>query len=414
MLKPRKRMFFALEETQNQLTFFKDESDFVKRKEPVGTIPLANAACTVAEQSGTSFAIHANGRTYGFDADNERSAEHWMSALQNRRESVDLNENIRKTSRPLSRRPPKMSRSRSASLPSESELQSAQRTQRYTLEHRRSVAPFPRVLPTDVEARDDIGVVDKERVEGKGDRLPSWFDEWIRSWLNDQSFSVPPYGTEKTNITEASVTTEELYRLREITNRQKERIQELNENNKKLIVQMSQLREFQLATLIAQNKFLNAEVLRLSERSEAEQRVIEKLKTEKRNLEEDINGFRREYVFLLQSCIRIPLSEQHSTDVLQVKLLGGDIELLRSYPQKIYGAQSFSLQPEARRLVRGGIPPSMRTTVWRMIIHQQVADVKKKYGKYYYRNLCNSQGTPAERQVHLIVSHCTLRIFNDC
>lgn len=46
---------------------------------------------------------------------------------------------------------------------------------------------------------------------------------------------------------------------------------------------------------------------------------------EKEDLEEDMNSFRREYVFLLQSCIRIPLSDQHSIDVLQVKLLGGDV-----------------------------------------------------------------------------------------
>uniref|UniRef100_A0A914S4H5 PH domain-containing protein n=2 Tax=Ascarididae TaxID=6250 RepID=A0A914S4H5_PAREQ len=111
LLKPRKRMFFALEETESVLTFFKDESDFVKKKEPVGIIPLLNAACTVAESSSTAFAIQygfqlaeianiysANGRTYGFDADNEQSAARWMNALQNRRESVDLNENIRRTS----------------------------------------------------------------------------------------------------------------------------------------------------------------------------------------------------------------------------------------------------------------------------------------------------------------------------
>lgn len=41
-------------------------------------------------------------------------------------------------------------------------------------------------------------------------------------------------------------------------------------------------------------------------------------------MEEDLNSFKREYVFLLQSCIRIPLSE-HSLDVVQVKLLGGDV-----------------------------------------------------------------------------------------
>lgn len=40
---------------------------------------------------------------------------------------------------------------------------------------------------------------------------------------------------------------------------------------------------------------------------------------------EDLNNFKREYVFLLQSCIKIPLDEQQSVDVLQVKLLGSQI-----------------------------------------------------------------------------------------
>uniref|UniRef100_A0AC34GDN1 Rab-GAP TBC domain-containing protein n=1 Tax=Panagrolaimus sp. ES5 TaxID=591445 RepID=A0AC34GDN1_9BILA len=40
----------------------------------------------------------------------------------------------------------------------------------------------------------------------------------------------------------------------------------------------------------------------------------------------------------------------------------------------------------------------MRSRVWRVLINQQVADIKAKYGNYYYRNLCQSQGTAAEKQ----------------
>lgn len=46
-----------------------------------------------------------------------------------------------------------------------------------------------------------------------------------------------------------------------------------------------------------------------------------------------------------------------------------------------------------------GIPRALRAQVWRHLIHQQVADVKAKYGEYYYRNLYSSQGTPAEKLV---------------
>lgn len=56
-------------------------------------------------------------------------------------------------------------------------------------------------------------------------------------------------------------------------------------------------------------------------------------------------------------------------------------------------------QHENRHLCRIGIPRSMRSRVWRLLIHQQVADLKAKHGEYYYRNLCSSQGTPAEKHV---------------
>ncbi|KAK6111853.1 hypothetical protein QQG55_45300 [Brugia pahangi] len=46
-------------------------------------------------------------------------------------------------------------------------------------------------------------------------------------------------------------------------------------------------------------------------------------------LMEDLNNFKREYVFLLQSCIKISLDEQQSIDALQVKLLGSHIHKKR-------------------------------------------------------------------------------------
>lgn len=49
------------------------------------------------------------------------------------------------------------------------------------------------------------------------------------------------------------------------------------------------------------------------------------------------------------------------------------------------------IQPESVSLCRNGIPNSLRSTVWNLLIHQTVADLKVHYGKYYYRNLCNTQ-----------------------
>lgn len=50
-------------------------------------------------------------------------------------------------------------------------------------------------------------------------------------------------------------------------------------------------------------------------------------------------------------------------------------------------------------MCRKGIPNSLRATVWKILINQQVEDLKNVYGKYYYRNLCNIQGGEDEKTV---------------
>lgn len=50
-------------------------------------------------------------------------------------------------------------------------------------------------------------------------------------------------------------------------------------------------------------------------------------------------------------------------------------------------------------LVRIGVPGDLRPTVWKLLIHQQVADIKKKFGKYYFRDLCNTRGSLDETEV---------------
>lgn len=50
-------------------------------------------------------------------------------------------------------------------------------------------------------------------------------------------------------------------------------------------------------------------------------------------------------------------------------------------------------------LVRIGIPADLRPTIWKLLIHQQVADIKKKFGKYYFRDLCSTRGSLDETEV---------------
>lgn len=280
---------------------------------------------------------------------------------------------------------------------------------------------------------------------------------------------------------------EELQMLRKLGNRQKEQILELRIEldrlrklstsggtivvNEKITpaatnFQCSSIPEDHLAAFAAKSRFLNAELLRVHERKQEADKQIEVYKRKISQLEGEMEEFKKEYVHLLQSCVRIPLRENSSCDVVQVKLYGGDeherrvkklLERARESDPTLptfesvtgrdcfhvdeygfrhnfeeiplalhfiatqlhlhYQAQSadymqlkgrwraiLDAQPEriernreTRHLCRLGIPRSMRSRVWRLLIHQQVADLKAKYGPYYYRDLCSSQGTPAEK-----------------
>ncbi|VDN50788.1 unnamed protein product [Dracunculus medinensis] len=103
--KSRKRMFFALDESENRL-----------QKSPIGTISLVNAACTTIDEISTAISIRVGGKNYEIIAENDSCAEKWLNALQNRRDGLDQNQNIRKDmcSECIN---DMMSRSRSTSLP---------------------------------------------------------------------------------------------------------------------------------------------------------------------------------------------------------------------------------------------------------------------------------------------------------
>uniref|UniRef100_A0A158QB00 Rab-GAP TBC domain-containing protein n=1 Tax=Enterobius vermicularis TaxID=51028 RepID=A0A158QB00_ENTVE len=182
------------------------------------------------------------------------------------------------------------------------------------------------------------------------------------------------------------------------------------------------------------------------------------------NLEREHEQLKREYTYLLQSCIQIPLSDQFCVDAVQVKLSGGNVHKTRvlklldearlvdptlptlesivtlgnyvdaygfrhnfdnegialhyictllqaHYKQKSLDYSTnlatwnnylqkcknrIQNNKETQRLVRAGIPNEVRRDVWKLLINQQVYDLKDRYGKYYYQNLCNNKGTKAE------------------
>ncbi|VIO88174.1 TBC domain containing protein [Brugia malayi] len=224
----------------------------------------------------------------------------------------------------------------------------------------------------------------------------------------------------------------ELNWLRAITNRQKAKIEELNEGRKMLSIELAQLKDIILNEMLM----------------------------------EDLNNLKREYVFLLQSCIKISLDEQQSIDALQVKLLGSHIHKKRvinllnearavdpTLPtfesltlfgnyldifgfQRSFADEELALhyictqlyalylectsahlqhriawkrylyncnyqlcnKSEIRMLIRTGVPGDLRPSIWKLLIHQQIADIKKKFGKYYFRDLCNTRGSLDETE----------------
>ncbi|KAL3088285.1 hypothetical protein niasHT_023845 [Heterodera trifolii] len=282
---------------------------------------------------------------------------------------------------------------------------------------------------------------------------------------------------------ESEHATDELKMLREMSNRQKAQIQQLNAELDKVKGAMAvatpteglaEERKLRLSSggasvehaLAAQNRFLNAELLRVNERRLELNRQTEQYKRQIVKLEAEMEDFKKEYVHLLQSCVRIPIRDNSSCDVVQIKLFGGDehekrvkkllqkaressptlptfesvvrcgsfhvdeygfrhsfaeiplavhfiaTQLNQHYQSKSTGHAQLKAnwrvllreQPERlersreiRLLCRRGIPRALRPRVWRLLINQQVADLKEKHGQYYYKNLCSSQGTAAEK-----------------
>ncbi|KAL3989393.1 Rab-GTPase-TBC domain family protein [Acanthocheilonema viteae] len=308
--------------------------------------------------------------------------------------------------------------------------------------------------------------------------IPLRSDKWILEWINGQPFekcthetgSIPADSSSKQNIRASDITTcdddgnetlsyddgyeeNELNWLRAITNRQKAKIQELNEGKKMLSIELAQLKD-------------TIEVIRLLKRCATQQKQTFQLKQLNEKLLEDLNNFKREYVFLLQSCIKISLDEQQAVDVLQAKLLGSHIHKKRvisllnearaidpTLPtfesltlfgnyldifgfQRSFDDEELALhyictqlyalylectpaqlqhriawkrylrdcnyqlcnKSEVRMLIRTGIPGDLRPNIWKLLIHQQVADIKKKFGKYYFCDLCNMRGSLDETE----------------
>uniref|UniRef100_A0A1I7V3Q1 Rab-GAP TBC domain-containing protein n=2 Tax=Caenorhabditis tropicalis TaxID=1561998 RepID=A0A1I7V3Q1_9PELO len=309
-------------------------------------------------------------------------------------------------------------------------------------------------------------------------------DDWVTHWLTNEKFHnfasctdmTTPISTNHSRVDTCSESeraeSEELELLREVTNNQKKKIEEMKHEMNALTMHIEQMRkrgdssgDTDRDTLSAQNKFLNSEILRMSAKCEIlSMQSDESKKLKNKKLAEELQLLRCDYVYAIQSTIRIPLHDNSAMDVMSVKLLGGEthksrliqlmaearqldpsLPTLQSLLQGVY-VDSFGFRinlkeepnalhymatklnqfyfirsksasehkkhwkafieendfidhtPETKLMCRRGIPNSLRATVWRILINQQVEDLKTVYGKYYYRNLCNIQGGEDEKQ----------------
>uniref|UniRef100_A0A914DLM6 TBC1 domain family member 2B n=1 Tax=Acrobeloides nanus TaxID=290746 RepID=A0A914DLM6_9BILA len=562
----KKRMYFGLDEMESKLVYYRDKSDFDKKRDKLGVISLENSACTLIDGNPKGFIVHATGKKYEFEAENEKSAGCWLNSLQRRR---DISDNMNIDS-------PIVNWSRSHSLPSDDiilpfsrpkrvksfqkrrpsrYIQSKESTEDEVDPRRdnskvlrvqsfnpsvltRPKAPIRRREKSNNEAENDEHnssscsqrcVIAKKNqnletikdIPSNGPPNGEVLDHWITSWLNDQPcMNNSSYCADKSTLSdsreedeeeEESTTTSEatssydsqdkvslsadvqicneLNLLRMIDNRQKEKIHLLSAQKNELEQEIVKYKKIagetsailngsmcngtnNMPSLAAQNKFLNAEILRLNERCQTAEKRINEYTKRVEQLEQEMEEYKKEYVFVLQSCVRIPIREHSSCDNIQVKLFGGDIHENRVEKLLLLARESDPTLPtfesvtnpgtfhvdeygfrhtfdniplslhyictqlhefyqsrsdeyilrkqrwrqileqepcviennnEVRQLCRAGCPRAMRPKIWRVLIHQQVVDIKNKYGNYYYRNLCSSQGTPAEK--HYCLKH---------
>ncbi|KAK0406455.1 hypothetical protein QR680_018583 [Steinernema hermaphroditum] len=511
---PKKKLYFALNECENSLVYYKDKTDFYKKKDKQGAINLANSACTLVENNRKGFVIHADAKRYEFEGENESSADCWLHALRHRKET-DINDNVRFTS-------PRTSHSQSDSDEESGILSPAHLANGQATFHRAvskmdsdsgtSTEPSSTNPPPRPSLDGPNGAATSEE-----EPVPGWLDHWVSGWVNEQPYmaaideelplceneekgeerrgSASTYDSQKrSSMCSTDIyMCDELHRLRIVDSRQKQKIHQLTADRTELQMEVERLRQrckddfeqrenevlsvmndTNKTTLVVQNRFLNSEVVRLNERCQAAEKKLSEFNKKMASLEMEMQEFKREYVYLLQSCIRIPINEHTTGDVVQVKLFGGNLherrvrkllEMARvqdpTLPtfESVCNPQSFHVDEygfrytfedvslalhyictqlhnhyqsqleshknhkrrwkiildessdskinntvhETRGLCRAGIPRSLRSTIWRILIHQQVADLKAKFGKYYYRNLCSSQGTPADR--HYCANH---------
>ncbi|GMR31539.1 hypothetical protein PMAYCL1PPCAC_01734, partial [Pristionchus mayeri] len=266
----------------------------------------------------------------------------------------------------------------------------------------------------------------------------------VRERAEDSSATTSPCdddddSQECSTISSENILTEELNQLRAIVNRQKAEISRLSRENGDLNVALMEYKvRDSVSSETDRNRFLNSEVLRLNQRCRETEAVLETVRSQLRTVTEERDQLKREYASALQHKRRVCLlvdearKDNPSLPTLHSLMMGVYVDeygfrvafldeglavhymacrLHAHYEERLHSAlehrqhwsdfleanATIPLTKESRSLVRGGIPASLRSVVWKMLIHQQVIAAKMQHGKYYYRNLCSLNGGEADR-----------------
>ncbi|XP_064616291.1 uncharacterized protein LOC135480392 [Liolophura sinensis] len=86
ILKPKKKLWFVLEESKCQLKFYNSEAE-ARKKPPIGQIDLKGAAISLDLEQQNQFIIIANSKDHIFTAENHESLMIWLIGLQAKRDA---------------------------------------------------------------------------------------------------------------------------------------------------------------------------------------------------------------------------------------------------------------------------------------------------------------------------------------
>ncbi|KAG8201288.1 hypothetical protein JTE90_016771 [Oedothorax gibbosus] len=448
-LKGRRRLWFVLEE--GRLLYFRSEGD----REPLGHIDTRAAAISLAQDN--HFVLHSNGREHVLVADDHDSMMLWILAIQQDKPEPQQDA-LRLTVQRTHSLPPQLDalrRMRSATLNDQSSPHSES-------------APNSSSSSSDSDAPDArVRLLRKMNAEAHSSFSGTSVSSDSAVGTSECSASVRLQELESELVCTKCDLAKALNRESAYKSIIEEKILLVNELEERLRSAEDPLwppREKPEKCRILQNhnRFLNEEVLKLARILQHEKKSADHNQHQMRQLESEVERLKRDYVFLMQSSLRI--NNCDGPETIEVYLYGGNrhkervVALLeearrinptlpvyenlsRGLPHvdslgfrhafsdesltlhyicrqlhlhysavgqhqhhqhwKRHLRHNPALEPskELKGLVRAGVPLHLRSRVWAALCRARVRDLIDAKGPHYYNFLC-TRAPDDERVTH--------------